>query len=56
MGKDLVEAAKWNYIAKAGGVEDDALDAILAKMPRADQDKAQLAAQQWQDRSAVGLN
>jgi uncharacterized protein len=55
VGKDLVEAAKWNYIAKAGGVEDDALDAILAKMPHADQGKAEAAAQQWRDRSAVGL-
>ena len=54
--QDLIEAAKWNYIAKAGGVQDDALDRLLAKLPRADQAKAQAAAQQWRDRIAVGLN
>jgi TPR repeat protein len=53
--QDLVEAAKWNFIAKAGGVEDEALDKLLAKMPRADRSKAQVAAQQWRDRSSVGL-
>jgi TPR repeat protein len=55
VAQDLAEAAKWNYIAKAGGVEDEALDALLAKMPRADHAKAQAAALQWRDRAAVGL-
>jgi TPR repeat protein len=54
--QNLIEAAKWNYIAKAGGVVDDALDALLAKMPQADQAKAQAAAQLWRDRIAVGLD
>jgi TPR repeat protein len=54
--QDLVEAAKWNFIAKAGGVEDDALDKLLSKMPRPDRSKAQLAAQQWRDRISVGLD
>jgi TPR repeat protein len=53
--QDLIEAAKWNFIAKAGGVEDEALDKLLAKMSRADRSKAQVAAQQWHDRSSVGL-
>jgi TPR repeat protein len=54
--QDLVEAAKWNYIAKAGGIQDDALDAMLAKIPRPDQAKAKASAQQWRDRIAVGLD
>ncbi len=55
--QDLVEAAKWNYIAKAGGVEDDALDQILGKqLSRGDQAKAKAAAQIWRDRISVGLN
>jgi TPR repeat protein len=55
--QSLVEAAKWNYIAKAGGIEDDALDAILARqLSRADEAKAQAAAQLWRDRIAVGLD
>jgi TPR repeat protein len=55
--QDLIEAAKWNHIAKAGGIEDEALDALLAKeVPRAGQAKAQAAAQQWRDRIAVGLD
>src|SRR5262249_18183061 len=54
--QDLVEAAKWNFIAKAGGIEDDALDEILAKVPRADRAKAQAAAQEWRDRISVGLD
>lgn len=54
--QNLIEAAKWNLIAKAGGVEDEALDQILAKLSRADQAKAQLAAQQWRDRISAGLD
>jgi TPR repeat protein len=54
--QDLVEAQKWNLIARAGGIEDDALEKMLAKMPRADLAKAQLAAQQWRDRISVGLD
>lgn len=55
--EDLIEAAKWNYVAKAGGIEDEALDAMLAKkMPPGDQAKAKTAALQWRDRIAVGLD
>jgi hypothetical protein len=54
--QDFLEAAKWNYIAKAGGVVDEALDAILAKqLSGADQAKAQQAALLWYDRISVGL-
>jgi TPR repeat protein len=56
VAQDLIEAAKWNFIAKGGGVVDEALDALLAKMPGVDQAKAQAAAQQWRDRIAVGLD
>jgi TPR repeat protein len=53
--QDLIEAAKWNYIARAGGIEDEALDKLLAKLSGADRAKARAAAQQWRDRISVGL-
>jgi TPR repeat protein len=53
--QDLIEAAKWNYIARAGGIEDEALDKLLAKLSSADKAKARAAAQQWRDRISVGL-
>ena len=53
--KDLVEAAKWNLIAKAGGIQDQGLEQMLARMSRADKGKAQAAADQWRDRALVGL-
>ena len=55
MQQDLIEAAKWNFIAKAGGVEDEALDKLLARLPGTDRAKAQRAAQHWRDRITVGL-
>ncbi len=54
--QDLIEAAKWNLIAKAGGVEDEALDKLLARVSRADMAKAQASAVQWRDRISVGLD
>jgi TPR repeat protein len=53
--KNLAEAAKWNFIAKAGGIEDKALEDMLSKLSRADKMKAQAAAAQWRDRVLVGL-
>jgi TPR repeat protein len=53
--KDLVEAAKWNFIANAGGIQDEGLEKMLAKLSRADKAKAQAAADQWRDRLTVGL-
>ena len=41
--------------AKAGGIDDDVLDKMLAKLSRADRTKAQAAAVQWRDRAMVGL-
>ena len=53
--QSLMEAAKWNFIAKAGGIDDEVLDKMLAKLSRADRTKAQAAASQWRDRAMVGL-
>jgi TPR repeat protein len=53
--QDLVEAAKWNLVAKAGGVEDEELDKMLAKLSRTDMAKAQTGAQEWRDRISVGV-
>lgn len=49
---DAGEAAKWNLIAKASGLEDPALDKMVAKMARGDRLKAEQAASAWQDRAA----
>ena len=50
-----IEAAKWHLIAKAGGVEDDNLDKIVAKLSKADRAKAQKAADAWRDRQQIGI-
>jgi TPR repeat protein len=55
VGQDLVEAAKWNFIARAGGIEDEGLDKLLAKLSSGERAKAQVAAQQWRDRISVGF-
>lgn len=53
--KSLVEAAKWNFIARAGGIEDEVLDKMLASLSRADRAKAQAAAEQWRDKLMLGV-
>jgi uncharacterized protein len=53
LDKDLVEAAKWRMLARDGNIADDALDAIVAKLPRADREKAEKAAQTWRDETAL---
>lgn len=45
--KDLVESLKWHLLAKSGGLDDEALDAMLARLPRADRAKAETAAADW---------
>lgn len=50
---NLVEAAKWNFIAREGGIEDAALDKLLARLSKADRDKAQRAAEEWRERSVI---
>ncbi len=51
--KDPVEAAKWRLIAKKSGVEDKSLDDVVAKMPKADRQKAESEASAWADRIQV---
>jgi TPR repeat protein len=53
--KDLVEAAKWHLIAKAAGEEDETLDKLVAKLGKADRAKAEKAADEWRDRSQIGI-
>ena len=53
--KDLVQAAKWHLIAKAGGGEDESLDKLLAKLSKADRAKAEKAAEEWRDRTQIGI-
>jgi TPR repeat protein/thiamine monophosphate synthase len=53
--RNLVEAAKWNFIARAGGIQDDGLEKLLAKLSQADRTKALVSAQHWRDRLTVGL-
>src|SRR5215471_13157768 len=53
--KDLVQAAKWHLIAKAGGGEDESLDKLLAKLSKADRAKAEKVAEEWRDRTQIGI-
>jgi TPR repeat protein len=53
--RDLVEAAKWNFIARAGGIENPALEKLLARVSRGDLAKARAAAAQWRDRFLLGV-
>ncbi len=52
-GKNPVEAAKWRIIAKKNGVEDKTLDDMIAKLPKADRAKAEVAASEWADKIQV---
>lgn len=48
-GKNLAEAAKWHLIAKSAGADDDDLEKLVAKLPRADRAKAEQAAAAWRE-------
>src|SRR5439155_25716588 len=52
---NVVEAAKWHLIAKAAGLADESLDKIVAKLSKADRAKAEKAADDWRDRSLIGI-
>jgi TPR repeat protein len=52
---NMIEAAKWHLIAKAGGVEDESLDKVVAKLSKADRTKAEKAAAEWRDKSQIGI-
>lgn len=47
--KDLVAAAKWHLVAKAGGHEDAPLDKVVAGLSRGDRQKAIAAAAEWRE-------
>jgi TPR repeat protein len=51
--KSHLEAAKWRLIAKAGGLKDEKLDALVGGLPKEQQAAAQKAAVEWRER--VGL-
>lgn len=53
--KQIAEAIKWRLLAKEGGLQDDALDATFAKLPAATRQSAERLAQEWRDRSALGM-
>ncbi len=50
-----VESAKWRLLARDSGLKDEALDARIGKMSRADRQAAEKAAQEWRDRSSIGM-
>jgi uncharacterized protein len=50
---DLAEAAKWHFIAKAGGLNDEALEGLVAKLGKPGLAKAQAAAAAWREQVAV---
>jgi uncharacterized protein len=52
---DLVEAAKWYLISKAAAGPDDNLDKLVAKLSKADRLKAEKAADEWRDRTLIGI-
>ena len=53
--KDLVEAAQWYLISKAAAGPDDNLDKLVAKLSKADRLKAEKAADEWRDRTLIGI-
>jgi TPR repeat protein len=52
---NLVEAAKWHLIAKAGGIDDGNLDQLVARLSKADRGKAQKAADAWREQWQIQL-
>ena len=51
--KSQTEAAKWRLIAKAGGLDDPELDALVDKLPKAQQLAAQKAATEWREEAGL---
>ncbi|MCL4767896.1 MAG: sel1 repeat family protein [Hyphomicrobiaceae bacterium] len=52
---NLAEAAKWRILARQSGLEDKALDAVVAKLPAAERLAAEKAAHEWRERASVGI-
>ena len=46
---DALAAAKWHFIAKAGGEQDEVLEKLAAKLSKADRAKAEQAASAWRE-------
>jgi len=53
LDQNNLEAAKWHLIAKAGGVDDAALDTFFSKLSKADRLKAEQQAADWRERSQI---
>lgn len=53
--RNMREAAKWRLIAQSNGITEDPIDAVIAKMSRADRAAAEQMAQDWRDRGMLGL-
>lgn len=51
--RDTLEAAIWHLVAKSRGISDPDLDAVVAKLPRADRRRAEQAAEQRRDLLAI---
>ncbi len=51
--KSPIEAAKWRLLAKSNGFKDDALDAVIAKLPATERQKGEAAAAIFADRAQV---
>ncbi len=54
--RDPVAAAKWHLIARANGIADKALDALVAKQPRAIRLKAEREAEAFAAKVRVGVS
>lgn len=50
---DLIEAAKWHTLARAGGVDDKGLDDVVKKLKPAERLLAQKAAEDWREAQLV---
>lgn len=51
--KNVREAGKWYLLAKAGGVTDEKLEALVAKFSKTDRLAAEKAAEEWREKSLV---
>jgi TPR repeat protein len=52
---NLVSAATWHLIAKAGGEEDKTLDELIAHLSKVDRAKAEKAAEAWRQQVRLDL-
>ena len=50
---DQIEAAKWHFLARQAGLDDEMLEKAVAKLSKADRLKAEQAADEWRDKSQI---